>query len=55
MWPKKGRAAPDEEVVSGGGMSISYDCESVFVRFARDNKVNFSEDGMTRVSIGARF
>ena len=52
---KHGRASADEEMVSGGALSITYDYRDVFVRLARDQKVNFTRDDQTRVSLGLRF
>lgn len=55
VFSRRGRPSPDEETLSGGGVSITYDLADVFVRIARDNKVNFTPENMTRVSIGFRF
>jgi hypothetical protein len=52
---KHGRATPDDDPVSGLALSIGYDNRDVFVRLARDRKVNFSNDDQTRVSVGLRF
>jgi len=52
---KHGRASADEESVSGRAVSLTYDYQSVFVRLARDHKVNFTADDQTRVSLGLRF
>ena len=52
---KHGRATPDDDPVSGSALSVTYDYRDVFLRLARDRKVNFSPDDQTRVSIGVRF
>lgn len=52
---KHGRAAVDEDSVSGRALSVTYDRGAVFVRLARDNKVNFTADDQTRISVGLRF
>ena len=41
--------------VSGRALSVTYDYQDVFIRLARDNKVNFSPDDQTRLSVGLRF
>ncbi|MGE5621468.1 MAG: hypothetical protein ACM3VY_00430 [Candidatus Bathyarchaeota archaeon] len=52
---KHGRPSADADSVSGTAASLTYDYGNVFVRLARDRKVNFSNDDQTRVSLGARF
>lgn len=52
---KRGRLTPDDNVVSGKAISLTYDHKAVFVRLAYDRKVNFSNDDQTRVSLGLRF
>ncbi|MGE5471761.1 MAG: hypothetical protein ACM3X0_13255 [Bacteroidota bacterium] len=52
---KHGRASPEDEVVSGRALSVTYDYRDVFVRLARDRKVNFTMDDQTRASLGFRF
>ncbi len=52
---KHGRASADEDTVSGQALSVTYDYRDVFIRLARDNKVNFSPDDQTRLSVGLRF
>lgn len=52
---KHGRATPDDEAVSGKGLSVTYDYRDVFVRLARDRKVNFTAEDQTRLSLGLRF
>jgi len=52
---KRGRATPDDETVSGNALSVTYDYRDVFVRVARDKKVNFTAEDQTRLSVGLRF
>lgn len=52
---KHGRASPDDDWVSGWALAVTYDHRDVFVRLARDEKVNFTRDDQTRVSLGMRF
>lgn len=52
---KHGRPSEGEDSVSGKAISVTYDYQSVFVRLARDHKVNFTADDQTRISLGARF
>lgn len=52
---KHGRASVDDDVVAGKAYSVTYDWHDVFVRLARDNKVNFTHDDQMRVSLGLRF
>jgi hypothetical protein len=52
---KHGRASEEEDSVSGKGLSVTYDYHAVFVRLARDRKVNFTSDDQTRITLGARF
>lgn len=52
---KHGRASADAEPVSGKAVSLTFDYRDVFVRLARDRKVNFTTEDQTRVSVGLRF
>jgi hypothetical protein len=52
---KQGRPSAEQDSVSGRGLSLTYDFNNLFVRAAKDNKVNFSNQDMTRVSLGMRF
>ncbi|WP_428827784.1 hypothetical protein ACLIKD_07375 [Azonexus sp. IMCC34842] len=52
---KHGRASAEDDSVSGKAVSVTYDYQSVFVRLARDRKVNFTADDQTRLSLGLRF
>jgi hypothetical protein len=52
---KQGRASPEDEVVSGSSLSIGYDYLDVFIRLAKDRKVNFTIEDQTRVTVGLRY
>lgn len=52
---KQGRPSAEEDSVSGRGLSLTYDFNDLFIRLAKDNKVNFSSQDMTRISLGIRF
>lgn len=52
---KHGSPAAGEPSVSGPGLTVSYDYRDVFVRLAQDQKVNFSTENQTRLSVGTRF
>lgn len=52
---KHGRATVDDESVSGNAISVTYDYRDIFFRLAQDQKVNFTNEDQTRLSIGLRF
>ncbi|HLO62202.1 MAG TPA: hypothetical protein VK165_04475 [Azonexus sp.] len=52
---KHGRESADDPKVSGHGLSVTYDYRDVFLRLARDHKVNFSSENQSRLSLGLRF
>jgi len=52
---KQGRPSAEEAEVKGQIISLAYDHGTVFVHWAQDRKVNFSEDNQTRLSLGVRF
>lgn len=52
---KHGRPTAEDAAVSGNALSLTYDDRDVFIRLARDRKVNFSMEDQTRVSLGLRF
>lgn len=52
---KHGRASADADSVSGQALAVTYDYRDVFLRIARDRKVNFTGDDQTRISLGLRF
>lgn len=51
------KSGPDDQgqSIKGTGATVTYDWPSVFLRLAYDPKVNFSQESMTRISIGMRF
>jgi hypothetical protein len=49
---KSGRSEPDSEVVKGHSLTATWDWSRYFVRMARDQKVNFSDQNQKRVSLG---
>lgn len=52
---KQGRPDAQSDRVSGNLLSVGYDHRNVFVRIARDRKVNFANNDQTRVAAGFRF
>lgn len=52
---KHGRAAAGEDSVSGQAIALTWDYRAVFVRVARDRKVNFTAEDQNRLSLGTRF
>ena len=52
---KTGRNSPQEERVNGHSLSITFDYSKSFVRWAYDEKVNFSSHNQSRLSLGLRF
>jgi hypothetical protein len=52
---KRGRASIYDEPVCGNGFSATYDYQNIFFRLAEDQKVNFTADNQTRLTIGLRF
>lgn len=52
---KHGRPTAEEDSVSGMALSLTYDYRDFFVRLAQDQKVNFSNEDQTRLSLGVRF
>ena len=52
---KSGRLTQDAPMLSGNGISVSYDFGNQFVKLAREQKVNFSDQDQTRISAGIRF
>ena len=52
---KSGPSTDQGQSIHGVGISITYDWPSVFLRLAYDPKVNFTQDSMTRLSIGLHF
>lgn len=54
VFNKSGPTDPGQSINSVGA-SITYDWPSYFLRIAYDPKVNFTQDDMTRITIGIRF
>ena len=52
---KAGRSASEGPWLQGASLSLTWDWSGHFVRLARDQRVNFSEDTQTRASLGWRF
>lgn len=52
---KHGRAGADGDSVAGTALALTFDYGDVFLRLARDRKVNFTADDQTRLSLGLRF
>lgn len=55
LFQKHGRETADDPEVSGRGVALTYDYGPVFVRFAHDQKVNFSQADQNCLAIGFRF
>lgn len=54
LFLKNGPADPGQSI-RGIGTAITYDWSHVFMRLAYDPKVNFTQESMTRLSLGMRF
>lgn len=54
VFNKSGPTDPGQSIKSVGA-SITYDWSNYFLRIAYDPKVNFTQDNMTRITIGTRF
>jgi len=52
---KHGSPTAGEPSVAGPGLTVTYDFQDIFVRLAQDQKVNFSTENQTRLSVGLRF
>ena len=52
---KKGRNDPSSDLVKGNSLSATWDWSKYFVRFAWDQKVNFSDHDQKRMSLGWHF
>jgi hypothetical protein len=57
LFKRAGRsdADPESQLFKSNGVTLTYDHEPWFVRFAWDPKVNYSNSDMTRMAIGMRF
>jgi hypothetical protein len=54
VFDKRGPAT-GEGSIRGTGLAVTYDWPSFFIRAAHDPKVNFTQETMTRLSVGFRF
>ena len=52
---KRGRSASEGPWLQGTSLSLTWDWSGHFVRLAHDQRVNFSDDTQTRISLGWRF
>ena len=52
---KQGRPDAQSESVNGNTLAIGYDYRDLFMKLARDRKVNFSSTDQTRIAAGFRF
>ena len=52
---KRGRGASEGPWLQGESLSLTWDWSGHFVRLARDQRVNFTDDTQTRISLGWRF
>ncbi len=52
---KQGRPDAQSDRLTANMLSVGYDHRDLFVRIARDHKVNFTQNDQTRVSAGFRF
>jgi hypothetical protein len=52
---KQGRSSPEAQRIAGESLSLTFDHRRVFVHAAYDQKVNFSANNQTRISVGLRF
>ncbi len=51
---KTGRNSPVYDLVSGIALSVTDDYKEIFFRLAKDQKVSFTTEDQTRISIGTR-
>ena len=55
LFRRAGRSDPYSEYFHATGVTLTYDQEPWFVRFAWDPKANFTASNMTRLALGIRF
>ena len=55
LFNKSGPPDNQGQSIHGVGASLTYDIHQYFVRLAYDPKVNFTQDNMTRISLGLHF
>jgi hypothetical protein len=52
---KTGKLTESSAVIKGNGVTVSYDFGNQFVKWAKEQKVNFSDKDQQRISAGLRF
>jgi hypothetical protein len=52
---KSGRLTETSAEIKGNGISVNYDYGNLFVKWAKEQKVNFTDNDQQRVSAGLRF
>jgi hypothetical protein len=52
---RSGASDVGEPKVKGNGLSVTLDVRDYFVRVVYDQKANFTDANMTRLSVGFRF
>ncbi len=55
LFSKRGSSEKGLPALSGGGVSTTIDIDDYFIRLAHETKANFSEESMSRISVGFRF
>ena len=55
MFERSGASDVGEVVVKGNGLAVTAELHDYFVRFAYDQKANFTEANITRMAVGFRF
>ena len=55
LFSKRGSSEKGLPSLSGGGVSTTLDIDDYFIRLAHETKANFSEESMSRISVGFRF
>lgn len=55
LFTREGRADPLSPMVSGTGVSLTYEHRSYFVRSVWDAKANFTDSDQWRLAVGRRF
>lgn len=55
IFQRSGASDVGEPVVKGNGLAVTADLQGYFVRFAYDQKANFTQANITRMVVGFRF
>ena len=55
MASKSGSVEQGDVKVKGYSLSLGYDFSNYFIKLVRDQKVNYTQQDQTRISLGARF